>query len=241
MSDSNGFFGIGGDQGQQNGFGPGFGGNFGHHHHQQHDHHHHHHHHHICFMADTGVRIPAGEIAVQDLNIGDLVCTADGRRIPVRWVGRQTVAGVFCEERQLPVRVKAGAIGDRAPFRDLLVSPGHALLVDGVLIQAAALVNGTSILHERNIPAIFTYYHVEVDDHSLIFAEGTPAETFIDNVDRGRFDNWSEYQALYPEGKTIAEMAYPRAMACRQVPWRIRERLVQRGAALYGAQIASAA
>jgi hypothetical protein len=37
------------------------------------------------------------------------------------------------------------------------------------------------------------------------------------------FDNWAEYQALYPDGKAIVEMPYPRAEAYRQVPracWR---------------------
>jgi hypothetical protein len=61
------------------------------------------------------------------------------------------------------------------------------------------------------------YYHVELDDHSLILAENTPAETLIDNVDRMAFDNWAEYMALYPDGKPIVEMSYPRAKPSRQV------------------------
>ena len=78
------------------------------------------------------------------------------------------------------------------------------------------------------MPDTFTYYHVELDDHSLILAEGTPAESFVDNVDRLGFDNWAEYEALYPEGKPINEMPYPRPKAHRQVPRSIRERLAAR-------------
>ncbi len=245
MSDgSNGKSGDLGDLGQHGGldqfqdrndpfsFGRGFG--FGHEHH-------HHHHHHICFMPHTRIRTPAGEVAVQDLKIGDLVRTADGRSVPVRWIGRQTVASRFIDELQHPIRVKADAFGDNVPCRDLVVSPDHALLIDDLLIQAGALVNGTSILREKNIPAIFIYYHVEVEDHSLIFAEDAPAETFIDNADRANFDNWGEYQALYPNGKAAVEMSYPRAKAYRQVPRPVRERLAERGVALYGAQVASVA
>ena len=55
------------------------------------------------------------------------------------------------------------------------------------------------------------------------------------------FDNWREFEELYPEGKSIVEMPYPRAKAYRQVPRTIRERLAERGVALYGAPIASAA
>lgn len=91
-------------------------------------------------------------------------------------------------------------------------------------------MNGTSIVRETDVPETFTYYHVELDDHSLILAENTPAETFVDNVDRLAFDNWDEYEALYPEGKPIVEMPYPRAKAHRQVPRSIRERLVERAA-----------
>ena len=192
-------------------------------------------------MADTLIGTPTGEAVVQDLKIGDLVLTCDGRFVPVRWIGRQIVSSRFIEKLQLPIRVKAGALLENVPRRDLLVSPGHALLVDGVLVEAGALVNGTSIVHEENVSTIFTYYHVEVVDHSLIFAQGAPAETFIDNVDRANFDNWNEYQALYPEGKAIAELPYPRAKAYRQVPRSIRESLAKRAIALYGRQIASAA
>ena len=206
------------------------------------DHDHHHHHRPpICFMPSTNVRTPAGEVAVKDLKIGDLVQTYDGRSVPVRWIGRQTVASRFSDELHLPIRVKAEAIGENVPCRDLLVSPDHALLVGDVLIHAGALVNGTSIVRERNVPVLFTYYHVEVDDHSLIVAENTPAETFVDNVDRANFDNWHEYQALYPEGKTVIEMSYPRAKAYRQVPRTTREKLAERGVALYGAPVAAAA
>lgn len=157
----------------------------------------------------------------------------DAGATPVCWLGRQTVSRLFCDEtRVLPIRIKAGALGDRVPARDLLVSPDHALLVDGALIQAGALVNGNSILREREVPPIFTYYHVEVEDHSLILAENTPAETFVDNVDRLRFDNWHEYQTLYPSGKTVEELPYPRAKSRRQVPVNIRVKLAERAHAI---------
>lgn len=185
----------------------------------------------ICFMAGTMIRTPAGEVAVEKLARGDLVITSDGRAVPVRWLGRQTVSTVFADPlRVLPIRVRAGALGDNVPARDLLVSPDHALFVGGLLVQAGALVNGTSITRERAVPQTFVYYHVEVDDHSLIFAENVPAETFIDNVERLAFDNWDEHEALYPEGKAMVEMPYPRAKAYRQVPRALRDELARRGA-----------
>lgn len=195
----------------------------------------------ICFMAGTHIATPTGEAPVETLKIGDFVCTADGRVVPVRWIGRQTVAPKFAKEGRLPVRIRASALADNVPCRDLVASADHALLVDGLLVHAGALVNGTSIVREENVPAIFTYYHIEVDDHSLILAENTPAETFIDNVDRMNFDNWREYQELYPEARMIVEMPYVRAKAYRQVPQSTRVRLAERALLMSGQPVASAA
>ena len=151
----------------------------------------------ICFMAGTSIRTPSGDVAVESLQRGDLVLSFDGRALPVSWMGRQTVSTRFADKlRVLPIRIKAGALDENVPARDLLVSPDHAMLVDGALIHAGALVNGGSIVRESNVPQVFTYYHVEVDDHSLILAENAPAETFVDNVDRLAFDNWDEHLAL---------------------------------------------
>jgi hypothetical protein len=186
-------------------------------------------------MVGTMIRTPAGEVAVETLKRGDLVSTSDGRAMPVSWLGRQTVSTVFADPRRvLPIRIRAGALGENVPSRDLLLSPDHAIRVDDVLIQAGALVNETSIVRETNVPQTFTYYHVELDDHSLILAENTPAETFVDNVDRLAFDNWEEHEVFYPEGKAIIELPYPRAKAHRQVSRSIREQLAERERLLIG-------
>jgi hypothetical protein len=184
-----------------------------------------------CFFPGTRVCTPSGEEAVENLAIGDLVTTIEGGAKQVRWVGRQTVSTKFADPlRVLPIRIRQGALGEKLPARDLLVSPDHALLIDGVLVHAGALANGTSITRERDVPEIFTYYHVELDDHALLLAEGVAAESFIDNVDRMNFDNWAEHEALYPSGYEVAEMPYPRAKSMRQVPSATRTRLAARAA-----------
>jgi hypothetical protein len=185
----------------------------------------------ICFMAGTLVATPEGEMPVERLQAGDMVMTADGQQRPVFWLGRQTVMTRFADPLRVnPVRIKAGALGEGLPRRDLLTSPDHAVLVDGILVHAGALVNGVSILREGAMPASFVYYHVELADHSLILAEGAAAETFIDNVDRVGFDNWREREA----GGALVEMELPRAKAARQVPQKLRERLLALADALYG-------
>jgi hypothetical protein len=195
-----------------------------------------------CFLAGTAVRTPSGDVPVESLEIGDPITLSDGRTAPVRWLGVHTVSMAFADKlRFLPIRIKAHALGDNLPRRDLLLSSDHALLVDGVLIQAGALVNDTGIVREHQVPATFRYFHVEVADHALLLAENVPAETFVDNVDRMAFDNWAEHQALYPDAPAITEIEYHRARARRQVPPATRARLSARGAALYGSGSVAAA
>jgi T5SS/PEP-CTERM-associated repeat protein len=186
-----------------------------------------------CFCGGTLIRTEYGEVAVETLAIGDRVMTASGELRRVEWIGRRKIAARFVDPLTVwPVRITAGALAEGMPSRDLLVSPDHAILVDDVLIQAGALVNGNSIIHETRVAETFSYYHIELTDHSLIFAENTPAETFVDNIDRLGFDNWAEHEALFPNGNAIGEMPYPRAKAHRQVPRSISHRLSARAAAL---------
>ncbi|PRA48159.1 hypothetical protein CQ062_22405 [Ochrobactrum sp. MYb68] len=187
----------------------------------------------LCFLEGTLVMTPAGEIPVETLRIGDLVSTHEGKFVAVRWMGRRSVFSRFATPIHAdPVCICRGALSDNVPCRDLYLSSSHALLIDGILIQAGALVNGTSIKRVRVPGEQFTYWHVETADHSLIIADGAPAETFVDNVTRKHFDNYSEFESMFPDAPTIFEMDYPRAKSWRQVPVAVRRRLSGRVAAL---------
>lgn len=72
------------------------------------------------------------------------------------------------------------------------------MYLDGMLIPARRLVNGKSVVQEEFVEEV-TYFHLEFDMHAVIFAEGAPAESFIDDESREQFDNAGEYRALYPE------------------------------------------
>lgn len=179
-----------------------------------------------CFLGGTLVATPEGGKRIEALSVGDLVLTDEGRAVPVRWIGRRTISTVFADPlRSLPVRIRAGALGE-LPCNDLLVSPDHALLVDGTLVNAGALVNGTTIVRETGLPRNFVYYHIETDEHALIMAEGVPAETFINHVDRMAFDNWMEHAEIFGDAPEKPEMAYPRVKSTRQLPHAIRQRLM---------------
>jgi len=184
----------------------------------------------VCFLTGTLISTVNGQKPVESLARGDLILTSDGQARPVRWIGQQTIVSIFADRlRNWPVRMVAGALDTNVPLRDLYVSPDHAILVDGLLVQAGALVNGTSITRVKPLGAKFTYYHIEVEGHVLVLAEGTPAETFVDNVSRRRFDNYAEYEAIYAsDSYSIEELDLPRVKSARQLPAAIRARLEAR-------------
>ena len=126
-----------------------------------------------------------------------------------------------------------GALGDGLPHTDLVLTADHALILDGLAINAGALVNGTTITLEplSAVPDRVTYYHVETEDHDVILANGAAAETFVDYVDRQGFDNYADYAALYGEERIITEMPLPRIGTARLVPPSLKARLGARAVA----------
>lgn len=152
-----------------------------------------------CYVAGTRIATPDGETPVDVLRPGDLVQTPDGAR-PVRWIGRFT-ADLDRHPRPdsaAPVRIRAHAFSHGVPRRDLLLSPDHAVLIDGVLMQAQSLVNGATIVREPATGRV-TYLHVELDRHGILFAEGLTAESYLDTGNRAAFAGEMGVRPLFPD------------------------------------------
>jgi aryl-phospho-beta-D-glucosidase BglC (GH1 family) len=150
-----------------------------------------------CFAAGTHILTPNGEVAVEHLRIGDSIQTWDGASQTIKWIGRRSYDGRYIagQHLMLPITIKKDALADGMPARDLTVSPGHAIYVDGALIPAWRLVNGLSVVQAEAVQSV-TYIHIELADHDLIVAEGCPTESFLDASLRHQFQNVSEYYAL---------------------------------------------
>ncbi|EBA02038.1 hypothetical protein RB2150_10609 [Rhodobacterales bacterium HTCC2150] len=179
-----------------------------------------------CFAAGTAIGTPTGETLVEGLQIGDLITTMDGRDVPVKWVGRQTVNTAMAEVPQNMelVRIASGALDENLPVRDLIVTGDHAMYMDGVMINASALVGlpGIDYVPLSETGASYTVYHIELDAHEVILAEGSPTESFVDFVTRAGFDNYDEYLGLYGADRIITEMPYPRVASNRLLPQYLR-------------------
>ena len=135
----------------------------------------------VCFVKGTRITTAKGKRPIEMLKRGDLVETADHGLQPIRWIGSMTVAA---RTDLAPILIEAGTLSNR---RDLLVSPLHRMVVRGwqvellfgeeeVLVPAKMLVDGGAI---RAVPmAQVTYFHIMFDSHQIVYAEGTPSESF---------------------------------------------------------------
>jgi hypothetical protein len=157
----------------------------------------------VCFAAGTRILTAAGERAVENLLRGDIVLTlSDGQLSaqPVKWVGHRRIDLTKHPrpETVAPIRIERDAFADNMPHTDLLLSPDHAVFVDGLLICARQLANGSTIRMERGWTAV-DYYHVELNEHGVLLAEGLPTESYLDTGNRGFFANSGALLVLYPD------------------------------------------
>ena len=166
-----------------------------------------------CFVNGTLIETARGAVPVEDLQPGDRLRTIDGsfkplRLIPNRALGPQDLAA---SPKLRPIRILAGALGVGNPQRDLLVSPQHRMLVkstiaermfgvDEVLVAATKLTVLPGIFVDETVEE-FSYFHLVLDAHEVIFAEGALTESFY----CGPF----AIQALAPETRAEMEELFP--------------------------------
>jgi hypothetical protein len=153
-------------------------------------------------MEGARIRAARGDVRVETITPGDeVVVLRDGVETvePVKWVGymRVDIARHRHAEDVAPIHIRKDAIADNQPSTDLLVSPEHCLILDGLCVPAKLMVNGGSIFSERD-HAPFTYYHIELERHGILLAENTPAESYLDTGNRSGFDNGDEPRQLHP-------------------------------------------
>jgi hypothetical protein len=152
-----------------------------------------------CFATGTRILTSHGEIPVEALRIGDVVIRHDATGAPITWIGRRRLNLINhpAPHTVQPVLIRAGALQDFVPSRDLLLSPDHALLLDGHLIPARTLIGGYAI---RQVSRRFvTYFHIELAVHAAVLAEGTPCETYLETGTRNAFEHGDALLVLHPD------------------------------------------
>ena len=167
-----------------------------------------------CLLRGTNIRTATGERKIEDLAIGDLLPTVFGGVRPIQWIGRFPIQKSDLSrpwaKQALPVRIARSAIAPDLPHADLIVTRWHALLIDGLLIPAGDLLNGTTIrLDEAREEDKFEFFHIKMESHDAIYAEGTPVET-MGRVDESAV-NFAEYFRIYGVPETEGTRCAPSA------------------------------
>ena len=182
----------------------------------------------LAFTAGTMIATPGGERPIESLAPGDLVSTRDSGDQAVRLVLREDHdPATFRTNRDLwPVRIAAGALGFGAPTRDLWVAAGERLIFSHIRLgltfdDPSAMVRAKSLaafLDRVDVdPSLesATYYHLVLDSHAVIFANGAGAESLRPEpalLPRLTVEAQALLLAAFPEvaaGGSQPEMAYP--------------------------------
>ena len=136
-----------------------------------------------CFEADTLIRTDSGERPVQTLSPGDKVFTIDDGIRPIRWIKRSLHKWASAPHRHKPICISAGSLGAGLPHTDLHVSPQHRILMPdpdghrGMLVPAKKLIGMPGVRQMRGRRTV-SYLHLMLDEHHVVLANGTPAESF---------------------------------------------------------------
>ena len=153
----------------------------------------------LCFCAGTKIATPNGEVAVEHLSAGDMVLTASGAVRPIIWVG---MGRQLCTRGKrtaaTPVIVTKNALGPGVPRADLYITRAHSLYVDDVFIPVEFLINHRSIRWDDRALEV-TIYHIELETHDVLIANGAPAESYRDDGNRWLFHNANSGWGLPPQ------------------------------------------
>lgn len=208
-----------------------------------------------CFSKGTTIRTAGGDKKVEDLITGDLLPTVFGGVCPIQWIGRypcrKSNPPTAWVKDILPVRIAPSALAPGVPHADLYVTKWHALLIDGILVTAGSLINGTTITpYDVREHDELEFFHIKLARHDVIYAEGAPCETLL-NVD-AKAVNFAEYLHRYGPPTAKEAQCAPRLsliggrneiksrfrsaispwIDCRQKVDIIRDELEKRGIAL---------
>ncbi len=150
----------------------------------------------LCFAPGTRIQTVLGDRPVETVAAGDLLPSVFGGLRPVQWIGRYSYKRTDKSKPWagdvLPVRIKRSALAANVPHSDLYVTKGHAVLFDGVLIPIGDLINGTTIaLCDADDKDQLDYFHIKLESHDVILANGAPCETLL-SVDENAV-NFAEY------------------------------------------------
>lgn len=142
----------------------------------------------FCYAKDTGILTERGYVPICDIQLTDRVVTkgefdSDGKVVfkedtlkKVTFVGKFTISHVT--PNTAPIRFTKGSLGENTPFQDLIVSPNHSIIYNGNRVSAGWFVNDKTVFRMTDLSSM-EYYVIELEDHSVIDANGVLSESML--------------------------------------------------------------
>lgn len=175
-----------------------------------------------CFASGTRIDTDRGPVCVEALVAGDLIRTADNNTQPLRAILRREIsaAELALHPQLAPIRLGAGTLGAHLPNRELRVSPQHRFVVNSPIVRrmfgtddaliAACKLQGLPGIDRWTDPEGVTYFHLVLDRHEVIFANGAPTESL--------YLGPCAIASLTPEARRELETLFPDVTAAGSSP-----------------------
>lgn len=149
----------------------------------------------VCYLKGTKILTKNGYKNIEDMILGDEVSIfgniKDEREIINNSNGVNTLKVIFIgtfsrsnlTSHSKPIIIKSGSFSENIPFEDIGISPFHRIIVNNSLFQAIYLINNNNIYQSEDYETV-TYYHFELETHSIVKANGLLCESLIGNQDK---------------------------------------------------------
>ncbi len=186
-----------------------------------------------CYLAGTLIETTNGLKTIEKIEVGDLIYTYKGTiKIPkpVIWIG----SGYHNVQANQPddiagyaIHIIKNALADYVPYKDMFITPEHCLYIDGKFIPARMLVNNHSIYYDYS-KSKYTYYHLELEEHGVINADGALSESFLNTNNHQNFYNPKKVIKLKEKTKNWAQDAAAALVTKQEIVKPIYDYLKQR-------------
>ena len=168
-----------------------------------------------AFVQGTLIHTENGYVAIEDLQPGDKIATADGGLQTLNWIGSMMV---FPQSQDLGLpscklfRVTDGSFGHDAQSPDLMLGPGARILPGQLatnstspLLEPADLEDGHSVISINPVSQV-RVFHLALASHCLLRANGVLAESYHPGPAPGQEltpELFTHFLALFPNLRNL--------------------------------------
>ena len=180
-----------------------------------------------AFARGTLIGTTQGEIAIEDLQPGDMINTSSGEAAQLIWIGSSTFVPADTGQRMPLIRIMPDSFGQSGPSSFLTVGPAarvlhtpHRLRSEAggarMLTSVREFVDGVNVI-EVVPPTPVQLFHICLSRHAAVQAGGIEMETFHPGANATRSVSHSlrdRFLGIFPQISHIADfgpLAHPRA------------------------------